>query len=182
MSAGESVREELKEVDFDTPSNATIATVAGAAGFFITLFIYFGFQLVFRELLSTNRIIEAMHGTSNSLCFAGMSSSATILPLMLTIFSFARSSETEFDTWFYDRVRTIALLCCASFLLGLLTLTVLSAPIVEADTINDTFYTSLYYTIVGGLSLLVGVLSAQITLLYFAIVHILQRLDPVDRG
>jgi hypothetical protein len=179
MTFSERVKQQINVNPEDMPSSTMIAGVSGAIGFGLTLFIYFGFQFVFHHL-PTYQLISAMQGSSNTLCFAGMTSSATILPLMLTIFSFARNADVEFNHWFYKRVRTIAWFCCASFVVGLITLTLLSAPIGDMSQINDVVYNSLYYVVVGGLSVLVAILFAEIILLYYAIIHILRVLDPLE--
>jgi uncharacterized membrane protein YdcZ (DUF606 family) len=120
-----------------------------------------------------------MHGTSNTLCFAGITSAATILPLMLTIFSFARRSKVEFNEWFYKRIKNIALLCCISFIMGLFTLTILSAPIGDMSEVSSTWYRVIYYSVVGGIAGMVGTLIGILILLYYAILHIVNQLNPL---
>jgi len=179
MTSVPNVSDNLRNAVQPDPRQSTRwAWVAGIAAFVITVFIYFGFQFVFHPV-PMYQMLDAVASSSNSLCFAGMTSSATILPLMLTIFSFARKSDTEFDHWFYKRVRWIALLCSCSFVIGLLALTLLSAPISDMSAISTMTYRILYYAIVGSVSLLVSILAAEIILLYHCIVHILDVLDPL---
>lgn len=171
------LHEKIEIVKPDVPSGTIVALIAGTGGFAITVFINFVFQRFFQELPSF-QLVDALQNTSGTLCFAGMTSSATILPLMLTIFSFARRSDAEFDPWFYERVKTISWICCVSFFCGLITLVVLSAPIGDMTQVGNDWYQIFYYVIVGGLSTLVGLLAAQLVMLYYAIIHVLRRLNP----
>jgi len=159
------------------PNSTLIAAVGGGIAFVGTGFIYFGLQQIFRHL-PTYQMIEAMQGTSNTLCFAGVTATATIMPLMLTIFSFARRSEREFDHWFYRRIKLIALFCVGAFVAGLFTLTVLSAPLGDMSEVSTTWYNVLYYTIVGSISGMVGLLMTILILLYYSILHIVTHLNP----
>jgi hypothetical protein len=173
----EGLQDTIQDVKPDVPSSTIVALVAGTAGFSITVFINFIFQRFFQELPSF-QLVDALQDTSRTLCFAGITASATILPLMLTIFSFARRADAEFDPWFYERIKTISWICCASFFAGLVTLVVLSAPIGDMTQVGNDWYQIFYYVIVGGLSTLVGLLAAQLVMLYYAIIHVLRRLNP----
>lgn len=177
MNVGQRLTSQLPDVTPDYPYGSLIASVGGIIGFGITVLVFFGLQRIFRSL-PIYQIIDAMHGTSTTLCFAGITSAATILPLMLTIFSFARQSEVEFSQWFYRRIKSTALLCVGSFIAGLFTLTVLSAPIGDIAEVNDVWYRIFYYVIVGGLAAMVGMLVMILILLYYSILHIINQLNP----
>lgn len=166
----------IKDSWLDSPKSSWIALGSGFAGMVVIGLLFLGIQGIFGQL-PAYRMLEALHGTSNSLCFAGITASATIMPLLLTIFSFARRAETDFDTWFYRRIKNIALLCCGSFISGLFTLIVLSAPIGDIEVIEG-WYDTIYYITVGGLAVMVGFLIAILVLLYFAILHIIDVLHP----
>ncbi len=157
--------------------SSTIAIFVGIAGAAITMTVFFGLQRVFQEL-PTYQLLSAMQRSSTTLCFAGITSSATIMPLMLTIFSFAKRSKVEFNNSFYRRIKWIALLCSIAFFAGLLTLTLLSAPLEDLSGVDMAWYRAIYYSVVAGLSAMVGLLVAIIIMLYFAILHIINRLNP----
>jgi len=167
----------LENAKPDFPYSTYIAALGGVIGFAGAGFVYFGLQRIFQSL-PTYQLIEAMHGTSTTLCFAGITASATIMPLMLTIFSFAKRSEVDFNPWFYERIKLIALLCCIAFVAGLFTLTVLSAPIGDITEVDIAWYEAIYYAIVAGLTGMVGVLVAILILLYYSILHIVNQLNP----
>jgi len=167
-----------KKVEPDFPRSTVIALGGGLAGLLATAFIYFGLQRIFQHL-PIFQLMHAMQGTSNTLCFAGITSAATILPLMLTIFSFARRSNVQFNPWFYKRIKNIALLCCVAFITELFTLTFLSAPIDDMSEVSDLWYRLFYYLIVAGLASMVGELVCILIMLYYAILHIVNQLNPL---
>ncbi|MFP4322283.1 MAG: hypothetical protein ACLFTK_07510 [Anaerolineales bacterium] len=166
---------DMPEPDF--PRSTYYANLLGFVGAIVTGFVYFGLQRLFQNV-PAQEMVNAMHGSSNTLCFAGVTASATIMPLMLTIFSFARSSETQFDHWFYKRIKLIAALCCVAFIFGLMNLTLLSAPITDIDSVRESWYWALYVGTVFGLSTMVGVLITLLILLFYAILHIINQLQP----
>lgn len=177
MSNSEQTSSQLTDDSRDFPKSTLSATVGGIIGLACAVFVFFALQRIFQEL-PFYQLIDAMHGTSTTLCFAGISASSTIMPLMLTIFSFARHGEVDFNPRFYARIKHIALLCCAAFIAGLFTLTVLSAPIGDMTQVSMEWYRVLYYIIVFGLSSMVGLLVAILILLYYAILHIVDQLNP----
>lgn len=177
MNIPHKVNARLDDLRPDYPNSSWIASMGGAISLGCTAFIFFGLQRIFQHL-PPFQLLDAMHGTSNTLCFAGITASATIMPLMLTIFSFARNSEREFNPWFYQRIKSIAFLCCIAFVTGLFTLTVLSAPIGDMPEVSDFWYRFFYYVIVAGLSSMVGVLVGILILLYYSILHIINQLNP----
>ncbi|NJL94755.1 MAG: hypothetical protein HC915_14070 [Anaerolineae bacterium] len=173
----EKSRQALQAVAPNFPRSTWYANAGGLGAGLVTLLVFFIVQRIFQDL-PARQMIEAMHGSSNTLCFAGISASSTILPLMLTIFSFARNASVEFNPWFYKRIKSISFLCCAAFTAGLLTLMLLSAPITDLESVTHTWYQVLYLLIVGGLATMVGLLISILVLLYYAILHIITLLDP----
>jgi len=164
-------------IDPEFPNSTLIAISGGVISALGTALIYFGLQRIFQHL-KAHEMLDAIHGTANSLCFAGVTASATIMPLMLTIFSFARRSDEEFNSWFYGRIKRIALLCCVSFVTGLFTLTILSSPIGDMPEVNDVWFDIIYYIVVAGLTLMVGSLIIILILLYYSILHVINELNP----
>jgi hypothetical protein len=173
----EKVEHEVQKLDPKAPGSSWVAVAFGVASALITFFIYFGLQRIFRNM-PASQIVDAMQGSANTLCFAGVTSAATIMPLMLTIFSFARQADVRFDEWFYDRVKNIGVLCVVAFISGLFTLTVLSAPIGENLNVSSDWYVLFYYVSVSGLCLMVGALTSILVMLFFAILHIIYVLNP----
>jgi hypothetical protein len=175
MHAAEEIKNHIQDVSFSR--SAVIAILGGGAGLVITMTVFFGLQRVFQEL-PIYQLLAAMQRSSTTLCFAGITSSATIMPLMLTIFSFARRAKVEFDNSFYRRIKWIAFLCSIAFFAALLTLTLLSAPLEDLSNVDIAWYRAIYYSVVGGLSSMVGLLVGIIIMLYFSILHIINRLNP----
>ena len=180
MSAKSYITSQAQKVEPDAPKSSWIAVLIGIIAALITLVAYFVLQRIFQNL-PPERLLEAMQGTTNTLCFAGITASATIMPLMLTIFSFARRSETEFDSWFYTRIKNIGRLCVGAFFAGLFTLVVLSAQISDSQEISDNWYRVFYYLTVGGLTSMVAMLVMILWMLYYAIVHVLDVLNPLNQ-
>jgi hypothetical protein len=177
----EQISRYVSDLQPDFPNSTYFATLGGLLGASVAAFMFFGLQRIFQHL-PIFQLIDAMHGTSTTLCFAGITASSTIMPLMLTIFSFARQSKVEFNPWFYGRIKRIALLCAMAFVAGLVTLTVLSAPIGDMPEVNNAWYRVFYYAIVTGISTMVGVLLAILILLYYSILHIINQLNPHLQG
>ena len=163
-------------LDLNSPKSTWVATAIGVVVAGLTFIVFVGLQGIF-ESLPAYRLLEAMQSSSTTLCLAGVTSAATIMPLMLTIFSFARRADVNFNSWFYDRIKTICLLCCVTFIAGLLTLIILSAPIGDID-VFDGWYDIVYYLVVIGIAAMGGMAVTILVMLYFSIIHLVHYLHP----
>ncbi|MFP4378415.1 MAG: hypothetical protein ACLFP4_15330 [Spirochaetales bacterium] len=175
MNPFEEVKEQVEEIPFK--KSTAIAIVGGGGAALIALTVFFGLQRVFQEL-SFYQLLAAMQRSSTTLCFAGITSASTIMPLMLTIFSFAKNSSRDFSQSFYRRIKWIALFCVIAFFSGLITLTLLSSPVENVGNVDPVWFQVIYYSVVTGLSIMVGILVAIIIMLYHAIRYIINRLNP----
>jgi hypothetical protein len=175
MNAIEHVKQHVDEIPFK--KSTSIAVLGGGVASIIALTVFFGLQRIFQEL-SFYQLLNAMQRSSTTLCFAGITSASTIMPLMLTIFSFARNSQREFSQSFYRRIKWIAAFCAVAFFSGLLTLTLLSSPVQNVGNVDPVWFRVIYYSVVFGLGTMVGILVAIIVMLYYSILYIINALNP----
>lgn len=166
-----------KEVKTQLSKSSLWATIGAGISAVIVIVIYFTFERFFQDVAAF-RLIQSMRGTTNTFCFAGITSSATILPLMLTIFSLARGADHDFGGEFHTRVKHISLLCVLTFIAGLYTLMILSAPLGESFNVSNMWYRVLYYAVIGGLAAMVSFLVATLMMLYGAITFLVEKLSP----
>lgn len=175
MNEVDGAKQQVDDIPFK--KSKTVAFGGGGAAGFITLTVFFGLQRIFQKL-SFYELLAAMQRSSTTLCFAGITAAATIMPLMLTIFSFAKHSQHEFEESFYERIKWIAWFCLIAFFTGLLALTVLSSPVQEVGNVDPIWYQVIYYSVLAGLGTMVGTLAAIVIMLYYSILHIINKLDP----
>jgi hypothetical protein len=69
---------------------------------------------------------------------------------MLAILTFAKRSKIEFTNSFYWRIKWITFLCSIVFFAGLLTHTLLSAPLEDLSGVVVAWYLTIYYSVFGG--------------------------------
>ena len=122
-------------------------------------------------------MIEAMAGSARTLCFAIITASATIIPLMLTMLSFIHQVDREFDAVFYTQIRTIVLLSSTALILSVLVLLLLTIPLVESEHLQ-TWFSTLYYTLLVGVSAVSGLIVMIVIMLYRTVDRIVQILTP----
>lgn len=175
MNSVEKVKQQIEKIPFE--KSTAVAIAGGVMATLVTLSFFLGLQLVFQEL-SPYQLLAAMQRSSTTLCFAGITSASTIMPLMLTIFSFAKNSSREFPQSFYGRIKWIALFCVLAIFSGLLTLTVLSSPVQEVENVDQIWFRVIYFSVLTGLGIMVGTLGTIIILLYYAILRIINSLKP----
>lgn len=175
MNPIDEVKQQVDDIPFK--KSTSIAVLGGGIASLIALTVFFGLQRVFQEL-SFYQLLAAMQRSSTTLCFAGITAASTIMPLMLTIFSFAKNSQRDFSQSFYRRIKWIALFCVIAFFSGVITLTLLSSPVENVGNVDPVWFAVIYYSVVSGLSLMVGILVAIIIMLYYSILHIINRLNP----
>jgi hypothetical protein len=175
MNAIDQVKQQVEEIPFK--KSTSIAVLGGGVASIIALTVFFGLQRVFQEL-SFYQLLAAMQRSSTTLCFAGITAASTIMPLMLTIFSFAKNSQRDFSESFYRRIKWIALFCVIAFFSGLITLTLLSSPVDSVGNVDPVWFRVIYYSVITGLGVMVGILVAIIIMLYYSIQHIINTLNP----
>ncbi len=147
-----------------------LAIALALSGNFLVGHIYSG--------LEARRFIEAMLPTTQTLTFASITASSTILALMLTLISFTRKLENEFDMFFYRRIKNIGLLSCIALITSILLLLFLSVPVQESDKIPVTWYKIIYYTIISLSALISGLVVTIVLMLFNAISGLIDVVCP----
>ena len=122
-------------------------------------------------------MIESMSPSARTLSFAVMTASATIIPLMLTILSFASRLEREFDRIFYRQVKLISLMSSIALILSVLVLLILTIPVLESDSLQSWFR-AIYYILVFCVSILAGLIVSVVLLLYRTVTDIIGIVQP----
>lgn len=139
----------------------------------------FGFSLVGRVYSETQSrvLIEAIAPSLRTLCFAVITTSATIIPLLMTMISLANKVDNDFNETFYIRLRMITWLGTVALISATLLLLVISIPITENERLRQ-WYGILYIAVVMGASTIAALLVGIIVTLYKAMQGLLEQLTP----
>ena len=138
-----------------------------------------GFSIVGRVYSETQSrvLLEAIAPSLRTLCFAVITTSATIIPLLMTMLSLARKTDDDFDKIFYIRLRIITWLGTVALISATLLLLVISIPITEAERLRQ-WYGIMYIAVVMGASSIAALLVGIIVTLYKAMQGMLTYLTP----
>lgn len=138
-----------------------------------------GFSIVGRVYSETQSrvLLEAIAPSLRTLCFAVITTSATIIPLLMTMISLARKVENDFDETFYIRLKIITWLGTVALMSATLLLLVISIPITETDGLRQ-WYGILYLFVVMGASAIASLLIGIIVTLYKTMQGLLDHLTP----
>lgn len=138
-----------------------------------------GFSIVGRVYSETQSrfLLEAIAPSLRTLCFAVITASATIIPLLMTMLSLARKVESSFDKTFYVRLRIITWLGTVALISATLLLLVISIPITESDGLRR-WYGVVYVAVVMGASTIASLLVGIIVTLYKTMQGLLFNLTP----
>lgn len=113
-------------------------------------------------------LLESMIPTIRFLCSSVMTASATILALMLTLLGLSHRTRTRMKTSHYRRVKQIALVDTATFVLATILLLSLNIPL-QQEGIPGTWFNTIYYIVIALSSLLGGCLITVMLMLYGAV-------------
>lgn len=119
-------------------------------------------------------LLEATLPTTRFLCSAVMTATASILALMLTLLGLSSGLSVTLKPSHYIRVRRIALIDLVAFTLATLFLLLLSVPVSESDKVPTSWFTTLYYAILGISSILGGILISTVLMLYDTIKDVIR--------
>jgi len=138
-----------------------------------------GFSIVGRVYSETQSrvLLEAVAPSLRTLCFAVITTSATIIPLLMTMISLARKTEVDFDETFYIRLRIITWLGTVALISATLLLLVISIPITENEGLRQ-WYGMIYMAVVMGASTIAALLVGIIVTLYRTMQGLLEHLTP----
>ena len=124
------------------------------------------------------KLLEAV--TSSALYFSSsiVTAAATIIALMLTMLGLTRDSDSEFDSIFFKRIQRIALISTITLISGVLLLLFLSVPVQESNEVPSSWYTVIYYILIGAIALLSGLIVAVVLMLYNAVTSLIDTVRP----
>jgi hypothetical protein len=144
---------------------SVITFVLAMAGFLLVGSIY--------SDLRARALIEGLAPAIHTLCFAVITASATIIPLLLTILSVADRLRTDFDKTFYARVEIIAMLGTIAIASATLLLLFITIPVTENDQLY-TWFSAAYYIIIFGASWISALLIGIVSTLYNALMGVIR--------
>lgn len=124
------------------------------------------------------RLLEGTLPTVRFMSSTTATASATIMALMLTMLSLTIGHDTEFREAHFERIRRIALYSTICLVSSILVLLILVVPLESSDEVSGTWYTVVYYVILGAASMLGGLIVAIMLMLYNAVVGIVQLEMP----
>lgn len=127
--------------------------------------------------IQSRQLLEAIAPSVRTLCFAVITTSATIIPLLMTMISLARKTDDEFDETFYIRLRIITFLGTLAIISATLLLLVISIPVTESDNLSN-WYGAIYGAVVMGASAIASMLVSIVVTLYETMGGLLQYLTP----
>ncbi len=107
-------------------------------------------------------LLEAMLLTTRYFCSAVMTATASILALMLTLLGLSQGVSVTLTPSHYIQVRRIALVDSVAFVIATLLLLLISVP----DKVPPSWFTTLYYVVLGISSVLGGLLISTVLMLY----------------
>lgn len=117
-------------------------------------------------------LVEAMLPSVRFLCISGMTASATILALMLTVLGISRQAPLRSSH--YRRVRQLALLDTIAFVFSTLLMLGLTIPLEQPETLSLRWYGTAYYGILVSSSLLGGLLISVVLMIYGTIFDLVE--------
>lgn len=146
---------------------------------FVFALAMIGFFLVGRVYSQTQSrvLLEAISPSLRTLCFAVITTSATIIPLLMTMVSLARKSEDKFDETFYIQLKIITWLGTVALVSAALLLLVISIPITENEQLRQ-WYGFVYMAVVTGASTISALLVGIIITLYQSMQGLIEQLTP----
>ena len=142
----------------------------------ITFVVAMGGFLLVGSLYSDLRarvLIEGLAPAIHTLCFAVITASSTIIPLLLTILGLANRLNTDFDRNFYARVEIIAMLGTIAIASSTLLLLFITIPLTENDQLY-TWFSAAYYIIIFGASWISALLIGIVSTLYNALMGVIR--------
>jgi len=151
-------------------------TLVIAIVFSISLVGFFLVGQVYNDLQS-RMLLDAIAPSLRTLCFAVITASATVIPLLMTMISLANRTERDFDPSFYIRIRIITFLGTVAIVAATLLLLVISIPITETDGLHQ-WYGITYVAVVTGASTISALLVGIVVTLYETIGGLLEHLIP----
>lgn len=153
-----------------------IAVVGGIIAVFFSLVGVFGVGSV--SGAKAMILLEAMFPTTRFLCSAVMTASATILALMLTVLSLSQSFDKPLKPVHYRRIKQVALVTTIAFIASSITLLLHCIPLEQTEGVRSSWYDSIYYVLLGTISVLGGIMTTIILMLYRTVSQLISVVSP----
>ena len=131
---------------------------------------------------SAQPLVAAALPSSRFLASAVMTVSATTLALMLTLLGLSTDIDADVKGGHFERIRQIALVDVAAFVLATALLVVIVVPVDESTPIPEAWFSAIYYAVSVVAALLGGGLIAVMLLLYAAVRDLILVLGPGDQN
>lgn len=126
-------------------------------------------------------LIEAMAPSAQTLCFAVITASATIITLMLATLSFTYEVDNQFNTHFYRQLNVIALTSSIALVLAVVVLLMLTIPLTEAEALQSWFRMA-YYLLIVCVASLSGLIVMIVLMLYKTMKDLIEVVSLSQNG
>ncbi|MCT8340977.1 hypothetical protein [Luteirhabdus pelagi] len=110
----------------------------------------------------------------NMLCNTIILASATILALLLTLLGISTGTESKLKSAHYKQVLNIASFDTILFVGALIMFQLFNIPITEADNVQTSWYTAIYWATLFTSSFLSGMMITVILMLYSTVTNIIK--------
>lgn len=160
----------------DSTQCATESYVAGAVTFIVAFLGYLSVGQVYTETASSLRV-EALIAPLDTLSFAVLTSSATVLSLLMAALGFANRQDKGFSHAYYVRIWFISVVAIISLVMASGLLLLISIPITESENLSN-WYNAIYWVIVTTSSVIIALLVAEVVALFQAVEGLINHFAP----
>lgn len=122
-------------------------------------------------------LVEALIAPMDTLAFAVITSSATILSLLMAVLGFANRQDDAFSHAYYVRIWFISVVSIVSLLTASGLLLLISIPITETESLTR-WYTIIYWVLVVTASSITALLVAEVIALFQAVTGLIEHSSP----
>ncbi|MGA8855513.1 MAG: hypothetical protein WB492_15180 [Christiangramia sp.] len=119
------------------------------------------------------QLITSSHEGLNMLCNTIILASATILTLLLTLLGISTGSKSKLKSDHYHQVLDIAKLDTVLLVGALIMFQLFNIPIIEADNVPLSWYSTVYWTSLTSSSILSGMMITVVLMLYTTLKNII---------
>lgn len=152
------------------------AALGGGLVFVLAIFSAYLIGSVYSDTQARG-LIEAMAPSARTLCFAVITASATIIPLMMALLSFSRQVDNDFELQFFDQLKLIVLTSSGALVLSVIVLLMLTIPLTESEALRSWFSVA-YYLLIFGVSMIAGLIVAVVIMLYRTLTDLIHLIQP----
>jgi len=118
-------------------------------------------------------LMEAALPNVRALCNTVILASATILALLLTLLGISTNLNSKLRDEHYNHVKQIALLDTVLFVSSMTVFLILNIPFIKSDNVAGSWYTTIYYSVLGVSCLIGGGLISVVLMLQNTVKNII---------